>query len=114
MEFNGFGKATMKIISNFEKLIGFTLPDDYKNFLLEYNGGKAQEKYSAFFVDELKQYIPFAVLYGLKKQLDLLCLNDEYWDDLIPNCIIIGHDPGSGMILLLNDPKIKGIFYWDH
>jgi hypothetical protein len=40
--------------------------------------------------------------------------HDEYADDLLPNTLIIGDDPGSGIIVLMNDIEMKGVYYWDH
>jgi len=112
---NGFGKATRTMVDDFESHIGFLLPDDYKEFLYKYNGGTPQIKYSTFFVKELKQKIPLDVLLGLGvNKLDLQKRNDEYSDDLLSNSIIIGDDPGSGMIVLINDLQMKGVYYWDH
>lgn len=117
MNINSFGGASLEAIKNFEKSIGFSLPEDYKQFLIEYNGGTARVRYSTFKVEELNENIPLDVLYGLgveKKQLDLQKVNDEYIDDMLPNCIIIGDDPGAGMIVLINDDDYEGVYYWDH
>ena len=114
MNIKGYGKATQDMIDSFEKHIGFLLPDDYKQFLFEYNGGLA--RYNYFWVDDLDEELPLHVLYGLglDKNLDLKTWNDEYVDDLCSNSIIIGHDPGSGLIVLINDNEDGGIYYWDH
>lgn len=112
---NGFGKATKEMISKFEEHIGFSLPEDYRNFLREYNGGTPKIKYSAFDVEELKEKIPLDVLLGIGvPKFDLWKRNDEYFDDLLPKTIIIGDDPGVGMIVLINGNEMKGIYYWDH
>ncbi len=117
MNIKGFGKANKEMISIFEQYIGFLLPEDYKQFLSEYNGGITPKGYELFFVNELNETIPLNVLYGLgteKRELNLKFWFDEYKDDLLSNCIIIGDDPGSGMIVLINDSELKGIYYWDH
>ncbi len=114
MNIKGYGKATQDMIDSFEKHVGFLLPDDYKQFLCEYNGGSA--RYNYFWVDDLDVELPLHVLYGLglDKNLDLKTWNDEYIDDLFSNSVIIGHDPGSGLIVLINDNEDGGIYYWDH
>ncbi|ANB59920.1 SMI1/KNR4 family protein [Anoxybacteroides amylolyticum] len=117
MDFIGYGKATVQMIDEFEQYIGFSLPEDYRHFLLQYNGGKPRERYYSFFVEELNESIPLNVLYGLDtdiEQVNLKVWHDEYRDDLIENCIIIGSDPGSGMIVLVNDNEERGVYYWDH
>lgn len=116
MTFTRFGNASTEMIDSFEQHIGFQLPDDYKKFLREYNGGMQADGYPTFYVEELNENIPLSVLYGLntdKTESDLQDWHDEYADDLIPNSIIIGDDPGSGLIVLLHDPEAKGIYYWD-
>lgn len=112
---NGFDKATPTMISSFEQHFDCSLPEDYKRFLQEYNGGFPKEKYSTFNVEELNEDIPLDVLLGIGvRKFDLQKRNDEYIEDLLPNTIIIGDDPGSNMIVLINDIKMKGVYYWDH
>lgn len=115
---NGFGQATSEMIKKFEKHIGFFLPDDYKQFLQECNGGTPKVKYSSFYVEDLGQEIPLDILYGLevKKGLDLYGWYNDYKSDLLPFTIIIGRDPGGGMLVLINDPEEEdnGVYYYDH
>lgn len=72
--------------------MSISLPDDYKQFLRDY----AKIRYSTFFVKDLNKAIPLDILYGLgvDQSFDLFAWNEEYKDDLIPNSIIIGDDPG--------------------
>ena len=117
MNIKSFGIAKPEIIAYFERQIGFPLPEDYRRFLCEYNGGTARVRYSTFLVEALNENIPLDVLYGLgvaEKELDLQEWYEEYRDDLAPGSIIICHDPGGGMIVLINDNEIKGVYYWDH
>lgn len=117
MNINSFGGTSIEVVNKFENSIGFLLPEDYKNFLIEYNGGTAKIRYSTFKAEGISENIPLDVLYGIgveKKQLDLQRVNEEYIDDVLPNCIIIGDDPGAGMIVLINDEDFKGVYYWDH
>jgi len=115
LRINGFGKTTEDNITEFEGIIGFRLPNDYREFLLNYNGGIPQIRNSTFWVESLKENIPLDVLLGLDvNKLDLFERNAEYKTDLLPNCIIIGDDPGSGMIVLMQSVEIQGIYYWDH
>lgn len=117
MNINSFGGASIEAIKNFEESMGVSLPNDYKQFLSKYNGGTSKVRYSTFKVEELNENIPLDVLYGLdveKKQLELHNVNNEYIDDMLPNCIIIGDDPGAGLIVLINDANTEGVYYWDH
>ncbi|TYQ17704.1 UNVERIFIED_CONTAM: SUKH superfamily protein [Acetivibrio alkalicellulosi] len=116
MNIASFGKATKQMIDDFEKLIGFTLMDDYKKFLNTYNGGTSNSVYSTFWVEALSEDIPLDVLFGLVDDVDfdLRDWNDEYKDDLLPNTIIIGRAPGAGFIVLINNTEDSGVYYWDH
>lgn len=42
MNVNAFGKATEDSIGELEKFLGFSLPEDYKKFLSEYNRGTSK------------------------------------------------------------------------
>ncbi|MGD6793096.1 SMI1/KNR4 family protein [Metabacillus indicus] len=114
MNIKKYGMADELAIKDFELVIGFSLPVDYRKFLSSYNGGSFKD--SSFIVTELNEELQLHVLYGLDvdKGLDLRTWYDEFEEDLIPNSIIIGHDYGSGIILLINDSDFKGVYYWDH
>lgn len=116
MNLNAFGKATKESIEELEKTLGFLIPDDYKDFLGEYNGGTSKVRYSKFFVKELNQEIPLDVLYGIsvKRTFDLSECYEEFEEDMLQNSLIIGDDPGSGLIVLITDPENHGVYYWDH
>lgn len=113
---NAFGKATEESIEEIEEFLGFPFPEDYKKFLSEYNGGTSKVRYSKFFVKELNQEIPLDVLYGIdvKRPFDLSVCCEEFEEDMLPNSLIIGDDPGSGLIVLITDTDKYGIYYWDH
>jgi len=114
MNINAFGNISDEMINKFEQHIGFALPEDYKKFLLEYNGGTSQKRYSTFFVKVLDQEIPLDVLFGLNAgKLDLQKWNDEYMEDMFEKSLIIGDDPGGGLIVLINNSDMKGVYYWD-
>src|SRR4051812_11883104 len=116
MNINSFSSATEKEINNLEEFLGFSLPKDYKRFLREYNGGTSKIRYSKFFVKELNQEIPLDVLYGIgvNKTFNLEKCHEEFEEDLLPESLIIGDDPGSGLIVLITDDKNYGVYYWDH
>ncbi|WP_028403030.1 SMI1/KNR4 family protein [Ectobacillus panaciterrae] len=116
MNVKPFGKATEESIRQLEQLLGFTLPEDYKRFLSEYNGGTSKVRYSTFFVKELNQEIPLDVLYGVdvKRSFDLSTCYEEFEENMLPKSLIIGDDPGSGLIVLITDVENYGVYYWDH
>ncbi|KQU17388.1 hypothetical protein ASG65_26630 [Bacillus sp. Leaf13] len=116
MKITGYGKATQEAINNFERYIDFEIPADYKQFLLEYNGGTTTVQHGKFYVDALDTLVSLKVLYGIdinEKELDLLKWHEEYKKDLHTNCIIIGSDTCAGKILLINNDEEKGVYFWD-
>lgn len=116
MKIIGYGKLNEEDLIKFQNEINFELPDDYKNFLINFNGGVPEERYSTFMVDSINQEIGLQVLYGLNLEdgLDLREWYDEYQDDLLPNCIMIGHGLGFGFIILMNSPEKSGVYFWDN
>lgn len=92
------------------------LPDDYKQFLTNTNGGQFVNQIYTLWVDELQEDIGIDVLFGFHN-LRSLCLMDwyqEYVEDLPENTIIIGNSINAGLILLIWQDDWKGIFLWDH
>lgn len=116
MNIDASGGATEESIEELEELIGFPLPDEYKKFLIKYNGGTSKVRYSKFYVKELNEEIPLDVLYGIgvEETFDLSVCFEDFDEDLLPNSLIIGDDPGSGLIVLITDDENYGVYYWDH
>lgn len=116
MNIKNFGSATEDMIRRFEEYIGFSLPEDYRQFLQNYNGRTSKVRFSTFYVEELKEHIPLDVMYGLDVEhpFNLKKWYEEYKEDLLPNTLVIGDDPGSGKIVLIADSEFKGVYYWDH
>lgn len=114
MTIKGYGQANVNAISQFEDTIGFALPEDYKQFLQNYNGGSARK--NNFYVPGLQETISLNVFFGLDvdRRLDLRTWYNDYRRDLLPQSVIIAHDPGTGIIVLINRPDVKGVYYWDH
>jgi hypothetical protein len=115
MEIISLGKGNSKIAEELEKKLNITLPIDYKNFLDSQNGAKIIDGH--FFVKGLDQEIAMNLLYG--NDLEKRAFNLEFWhqefgDDIPDGGLLIGTDPGGGFILLINDGKENGIYYYDH
>ena len=116
MEIKGYGNVEEEEIFKLEEEIGFTLPNDYKEFLINFNGGVLEVKYSTFKLNELEENIGLQVLYGLnlEENLDLREWYEEYEEDLLDDCLIIGHGIGFGFIVLVNSPEVSGVYFWDN
>ncbi|KZZ83918.1 SMI1/KNR4 family protein [Bacillus sp. SJS] len=115
MNIKSYGNINPEKVNSFEQFIGFALPHDYRNFLLKHNGGSIRG--TRFSVKELNEEISLHVLYGIStdnSDLSLESWYEEYEEDLMSNALIIGHDRGSGMIVLINDSENNGVYFWDH
>jgi hypothetical protein len=102
---------------NFEKNIGYVLPDPYRKFILTYNGGEPspyyfkvpQWRYQQSLVNELKGINPGGASVDITKVIDLM-------DGRLPKAFIpIGDDPGGNLILIGLDGATRGkIYFFDH
>ena len=108
---NRFGKLDLQTLDDFVKKYSLILPDDYKKFLLEHNGGApvpSTNKTPETFV----QWI-----YGIHQE-DWASLEwkIEIYDERMPsNTLPIASDPGGNQFLLSLRPDSYGeIWFWDH
>lgn len=106
-------------LADFEKKIGYNLPPDYRQFLLQYNGGKPvpdffqvpEWQYKESFVNQLKGLIKEKD----EKKVDLARLNDLLDGRLPKGFVAIGSDPGGNHILLSLTNETKGnVYFFDH
>lgn len=116
MDIIGYGTLKDEDIIILEELISFKLPDDYKLFLLEHNGGVPIVEYSTFTLDGIEEEIGLQSLYGLNlgRSLNLIGWYKEYKNDLLDNSIIIGHGLGVGLIVLVCSSDLTGVYLWDN
>lgn len=117
MAIKGFGKADIKDIKSFELKNDITLPNDYIDFLLKYNGADIElSENNSFFIEEINDNINIDVLYGVNtKDPELsieLWLND-YKNEMPPHTLIIGISYQHGFVVMLCSGEDAGIYYWD-
>lgn len=96
----------------FQEFLGFTLPDDYFNFLVQNDGAIIDEAY--FYVKDIEEYIMFDLFYDIEKCIKIY---EEFSDDFPDKSLVIGRDPGGGMLLLVTTEVgdfSKGIYFYDH
>ncbi|MBC8537137.1 SMI1/KNR4 family protein [Feifania hominis] len=88
-----FGKLSSAQISELENQLNISLPDDYKNFLAEINGGVIDLNTDFLIhIDDINESASVDVLFGLTPQAshtDLLSWNKTYGYDMLPDSIII-------------------------
>lgn len=103
-------------IQSFENRLNTTLPMAYRQFIIQFNGGKP--KHNLFTENEELGYLIVNSLYGIKPEKKYNDLNRslEIYDGRISsNFIAIGSDPGGNQFCLgiLGDFSGK-VFFWDH
>ncbi|OJU08952.1 MAG: hypothetical protein BGN88_07690 [Clostridiales bacterium 43-6] len=117
MAIKSFGQAKMEDIRLIEKKYDVKLPDDYINFLLDYNGGDVElDDDNNVYVRYLKNYIHVDILLGINTgntDLDIEKWTDDYKHDMREGMIIIGHSYEHGFIVLNCYPNNQCISYWD-
>ncbi|MBB1575596.1 MAG: SMI1/KNR4 family protein, partial [Flavobacteriaceae bacterium] len=86
--------------------------DDYFNFLAQNDGATIDEAY--FYVKDIEEYIMFELFYDIEECIETY---EEFSDDFPDKSLVIGRDPGGGMLLLVTEDVgnfSKGIHFYDH
>jgi cell wall assembly regulator SMI1 len=103
-------------IKVFERENNIILPNDYKKFLIEYNGGEPLS--SLFKLNRELGTIVINNLYGLntkEKYDDIIKAMQTYSNRISNQFIPIGDDPGGDQIVLGISGDFKGkVYFWDH
>ena len=112
-----FGNLSDTQIAELENRLNVTLPDDYKRFLSQTNGGVIDlDTNFLIHIDDINEEASVDVLFGLTPQnsvTDLLYWNDTYGDDMFEDSIIIGTSLENGFIVLICSEEDPGVYYWD-
>jgi cell wall assembly regulator SMI1 len=110
--------ATDDDIRSLEQKIGFPLPQDYRQFLLQYNGGVPKPERFAFRIPSGEQVSLVRVFFSLDENdpyynlLRKLSVNEGYIPE---SCLPIGEDPFGNLILLELSKSHQGnVYFWDH
>ena len=119
MKLDRFGFANEEAISILENKYKVVLPEDYKRFLLQENGGRntAYKYKNLVRISQIGEEINIDVMFGVEtnmKNVDIEQWTSEYRDDLFPNSIIIGDTIQHGFIVFwLSNEENRGIYYYD-
>jgi len=107
---------TEEDIKAFEKKNNIALPNDYRKFLIQYNGGEPLDP--LFKKNNELGTIVVNTLYGLnteEKYDDIDHTIQTYTNRISNQFIPIGDDPGGNQIVLGISGPFKGkIYFWDH
>ena len=111
MKIEAINKGSKKALA-FQEFLGFTLPDDYFNFLTQNDGAIIDEAY--FYVKGIEEYIMFELFYDIEECIETY---EEFHEDFPDKSLVIGTDPGGAMLLLVTTDVgdfSKGIYFYDH
>lgn len=117
VEPNKLGKANEEDFVSFEKLIGIKLPKDFKDFILETNGGiPTPDCFSVYDGEETwETNIYFFGLYKELYELYSLPYNyNEYRGMILNNLIPIGNDYSGNLICIDINKNNFGKIYFSH
>ena len=103
-------KETIKVIESF---IESKFPQDYKEFLLKYNGGFPKK--NIFNLNITSMLGNFYIVNSLKNWTDFIEAYKIHKNRIPKEFITIGSDVGGNEILLGIKDKYRGkIYFWDH
>jgi hypothetical protein len=108
------GRCSRAQVEKFEELIGAKLPSDYRDWLLEFNGGRPSPKRMEFVEHGTSTGSDVHWIYGIGSP-DWADVNDSYvtFKRRIPHaCLPIARDSGGNQYLL--DLIAGGIWFWNH
>ena len=98
MDIRSFGTANSERLKQAEQQMGVELPDDYREFLLQTNGGSNEDYSMSFFVKELNDEMVVDVLYGIgldNKNADVVFYTDMF-AAMLPGSALIGDSIQNG------------------
>jgi hypothetical protein len=109
----GFGNTSEEIIAAFEERNQVRLPVDYRQFLLENNGGLVEA--GCCHVQGAEQDVLVQALLGLgqARDFDLQGWLMEYRDEMPRGSVIIAVG-ATGLFILVADAAPAGVHFWDH
>lgn len=108
------GKVSEEDIQKFESINGFVLPQVYRSFLMNTNGGETEP--NLFFISENQGSSVLDSFFGLGDIYDNLQDFIDIYDERLPDGFIpIGSDPnGNAICVSINEDSSDNIYFWDH
>ena len=84
MKIEAINKGSEAKALAFQEFLGFTLPDDYFNFLAQNDGAIIDEAY--FYVKDIGEYIMFELFYDIKRCIETY---EEFSEDFPDKSLVI-------------------------
>lgn len=111
-----FNDIKKEKIDKVEKKLKIKFPEDYREFLLEYNGGIVEKnEENSIRVQNIEEEIIVDVLFGIveEEEADICYWNQQMKEDMLDGALIIGDDIIQGFIVIICYGENKGVYYWD-
>ena len=112
--------ASNEDVKSFEQEHDFVLPEDYKNFLVTFNGGRPEKDTRAFTFKKEDGTVSDSLVgwfnglidgdeYSLEEEIDI-------YDERIPAGMLpIASDPfGNAILIGVSSDDVSGVWFWDH
>lgn len=115
MEIQGSNEVlTESVIQDFERINGVQLPQQYREFLLKYNGGYPKPYY--FTISKEQGIGMVNIFYGIGEMYDNLDKKIDIFDDIFDAGFIpIADDSGGNQICLgLTEMHFGNVYFWIH
>jgi hypothetical protein len=113
-----YGTAQITKIMALEKKYNLSLPRDYIDFLLNYNGGLVEKDDNCMvYVRDLHDSINVNVLFGIDtghENANIAMWMEMFSYDMLDGMLIIGDSLESGFIVLSCMEGLSGVYFWDH
>lgn len=122
---NSAGKISVEDIAEFENEVGMEFPEDYKNFMIEANGGTPKEELLYDFFDEVTEAENTSVIReffslfsddtvkmsNLREIYKIMTYEETISVDMLP----IADDPGGNVIgISLNKDDFGYVYFINH
>lgn len=115
-EYEQYGPLAEDRLHRLETALGQRLPDDYRAFLIEHNGGQPEP--SLFTISEEEGSDVVQEFLGLHDGPRFLQLDNTWADhrEWMPETLLpIALDPGGNMVCLGVSGEERGaVYFWDH
>jgi len=108
-------KLNPSVIANLENELGISLPNQYRRFLLEHNGGRPSADCFDFKGGTTGSCVDWFLGIHNKPHNNLLRYLETYKDRIPQNFFPIAHDPGGNLIAISVAGFDRGrVYFWDH
>lgn len=118
LQIEKFGHAKIEDIHDLEKGFNIVLPKDYKQFLLDFNGGETiYYELNKISIPHSDGEINIDLLFGVRPDeqgTDIGKWTEEYIDDILEHSLIIGDTVQHGFIIIwISGDENEGVYYYD-